>query len=75
MTTLAGIINAPSTAGSVKLGGDPVLAPPIYGRWHAAKPTVDPAGATWLDQINLDPRWRVDRRLRHAGGADSTRKP
>ena len=59
VTTLAGIINAPSTAGSVKLGGDPVLAPPIYGRWHAAKPTVDPAGTTWLDQINLDPRWRA----------------
>ena len=59
VTTLAGIINAPSTAGSVKLGGDPVLAPPVYGRWHAAKPTVDPAGASWLDQINLDPRWRA----------------
>jgi hypothetical protein len=59
VTTLAGIINAPGTAGSVKVGGDPVLAPPIYGRWHAAKPTVDPAGATWLDQINLDPRWRA----------------
>jgi hypothetical protein len=59
VTTLAGIINAPSTVGSVKVGGDPVLAPPIYGRWHAAKPSVNPAGATWLDQINLEPRWRA----------------
>ena len=59
VATLAGIVNAPGKADSVKVGGDPVLAPPIYGRWHAAKPLVDPAGVTWLDQLNLDPRWRV----------------
>lgn len=38
---------------------DPGLAPPIYGRWYTKDATVDPAGATWLDQLNVDPRWRI----------------
>jgi hypothetical protein len=37
---------------------DPVIAPPLYGRWHAARQTVTP-GATWLADLNLDPRRRV----------------
>ncbi|HEY2711841.1 MAG TPA: hypothetical protein VGI60_04945 [Chthoniobacterales bacterium] len=39
---------------------DPVIAPPIYGRWHAAR---DQVAATmnpqWLADLNLDPRVRV----------------
>jgi hypothetical protein len=40
---------------------DPLLAPPIYGRWHAARGTVNtaPAEQTWLDELNLDPRTRA----------------
>lgn len=38
---------------------DPVLAPPIYGRWHVKTPSVSPTGTAWLDELNLDPRWRV----------------
>ncbi|HEX7948225.1 MAG TPA: hypothetical protein VF495_26405, partial [Phenylobacterium sp.] len=59
VSALAGILNAPGNLAALKPGADPVLAPPIYGRWHAAAPTVDPAGAAWLDQLNLDPRWRA----------------
>ncbi|MEP7106534.1 MAG: hypothetical protein ABI760_01105 [Ferruginibacter sp.] len=42
---------------------DPLLVPPIYGRWY-----VDPEGGTtvdplktsnWLEQLNLDPSYRV----------------
>ncbi len=56
---LAPIINEPSRSQAADPNADPLLAPPIYGRWHAGKPSVTPAGATWLDQLNLDPRWRV----------------
>ena len=37
---------------------DPLLAPPIYGRWYAGRATVTPGAANWLDSLNLDPRWR-----------------
>ena len=39
---------------------DPIVAPPIYGCWQAARHTVNipPASLTWLDELNLDPRLR-----------------
>ena len=37
---------------------DPVVAPPIYGRWHAAVQAVDRTAAGWVDDLNLDPRDR-----------------
>ncbi len=45
---------------------DPLITPPIYGRWHALTPRVltDADGAAlpnnrnWVHQLNLDPRWR-----------------
>jgi hypothetical protein len=37
---------------------DPVIAPPIYGRWQAGVPTVDRNSAGWLNELNLDPRNR-----------------
>ena len=58
-SALAPIINEPSRSQAADPNADPLLAPPIYGRWHAGKASVTPAGATWLDQLNLDPRWRV----------------
>ena len=57
--TLASIINEPSRVTAIDPNSDPLLAPPIYGRWHAGTPATVPTGATWLDQLNLDPRWRV----------------
>lgn len=46
---------------------DPMITPPIYGRWHAltdrllTKPDGTPAdrNANWVHDLNLDPRWRV----------------
>jgi hypothetical protein len=38
--------------------GDPVVVPPIYGRWQAAVSTVNRAAAGWLNDLNLDPRNR-----------------
>jgi hypothetical protein len=37
----------------------PLLAPPMYGRWHVGKTKADPNVATWFEELNLDPRWRV----------------
>lgn len=37
---------------------DPVVVPPIYGRWHAAVQKIDPADPVWLTQLNMDPRRR-----------------
>jgi hypothetical protein len=43
---------------------EPLLAPPIYGCWQAARHIVEvspvaPATLTWLDELNLDPRHRA----------------
>ena len=36
----------------------PLLAPPLYGRWHAGRSTAIAGQANWFDELNLDPRWR-----------------
>ena len=47
---------------SLYLSGDqPVVTPPIYGRWQASQSVVpgDAGGPAWLRQLNLDPSARV----------------
>jgi hypothetical protein len=41
--------------------GDPIVSPPIYGRWHAHVDRVDPAVSDlhWVEGLNLDPRYRA----------------
>ena len=58
-THLASIINPATQPRAAGDTSDPLLAPPMYGQWHAARAVVDPQGTSWLDQLNLDPRWRV----------------
>ncbi len=46
---------------------DPLITPPLYGRWHAltsrllTKDDGSPAdnNKNWVHNLNLDPRWRV----------------
>ncbi len=57
-TELAKIINAPGEALIIDPDSDPLLAPPLYGQWHAARSTVTRTAAPWLDELNLDPRHR-----------------
>lgn len=46
---------------------DPLITPPIYGRWHSLTPRLldDGTGGdvpnrrNWVHQLNLDPRWRA----------------
>ncbi|MGH7552823.1 MAG: hypothetical protein ACREMQ_07315, partial [Longimicrobiales bacterium] len=36
------------------------VAPPLYGRWHAATNRLEPAARpTWFNELNQDPRLRV----------------
>lgn len=59
--------NAASGIDAVALDPDPVITPPLYGRWHARTPRllVDRADTplantdNWVHEINLDPRFRV----------------
>ena len=59
---LAPIVNAPADqiAAPVIGGDDPVVAPPLYGRWHALIERLEPAQAptSWLHRLNADPRYR-----------------
>jgi hypothetical protein len=38
---------------------DPVVAPPIYGRWPAGVSTVASGSHAWVSNLNLDPRTRA----------------
>lgn len=38
---------------------DPIVAPPMYGRWHALKRKVDRNSMDWINELNLDPRNRA----------------
>ena len=57
--TLQSILNA-ANAHAAAAGAEPVLGPPVYGRWIAGRHEVGTQSPpSWLDQANLDPRERV----------------
>lgn len=57
----------PDNPGEVIDDPDPLITPPIYGRWHAMVERVltqrdgspAPQNQNWVHQLNLDPRHRV----------------
>jgi hypothetical protein len=54
-------INQPSAAGDDPAHPnptDPVVAPPIYGRWAAGIQSADRSAVGWENDLNLDPRNR-----------------
>jgi hypothetical protein len=53
-SALADIVNTTTAAADA----DPLLAPPLYGRTHAARDQATLAGTSWFDELNLDPRHR-----------------
>jgi hypothetical protein len=55
---LADVVNQPGLNQVIAPTADPLLVPPLYGRWHAARAIVTPGAANWFDELNLDPRWR-----------------
>ena len=55
----ARIVNKPADAQAAD-EADPVVAPPLYGGWHALVDRVDPTGlGTWVNDLSLDPRNRA----------------
>lgn len=38
---------------------DPVISPPLYGRWHAKAERMDYEAPGWVNELNRDPRNRV----------------
>ncbi len=58
---------AANLAPEIRNDPDPLITPPIYGRWHAltdrllfdADGTDAPQRRNWVHELNLDPRWRV----------------
>jgi hypothetical protein len=56
---LADIVNQPGLNQVIAPTADPLLAPPLYGRWHAGRGTATRNSPNWFDELNLDPRWRV----------------
>jgi len=63
---LKSILNAPWQAMEEE-GNEPLVAPPIYGCWPAARhiveitpePPASPPSPPWLHELNLDPRHRA----------------
>jgi hypothetical protein len=45
--------------GSSQSHPDPVLSPPLYGRWHALQSRLKVGVAGWVNELNQDPRLRV----------------
>ncbi|HEX8494998.1 MAG TPA: hypothetical protein VF658_19310 [Pyrinomonadaceae bacterium] len=63
---LAALLNLPADYEDAAPDDDPLIAPPIYGRWHAAvrrlpHTTFGPVAIhdKWIHELNLDPRYRV----------------
>ncbi|OQY98593.1 MAG: hypothetical protein B6D35_11650 [Candidatus Brocadia sp. UTAMX2] len=54
-------------AGNLIDDPDPVITPPLYGRWHAMVQRLlherdgsfVSSAKNWIHELNLDPRWRV----------------
>lgn len=57
---LAELVNLPARYAEAG-DPDPIVAPPVYGTWHAMSKVVDLAGGgdRWLERLNLDPRYRT----------------
>jgi hypothetical protein len=63
---LATLVNLPDTYQQSGASADPLIVPPIYGRWHAAVERLTASTASspeertrWLNELNLDPRYRA----------------
>jgi hypothetical protein len=45
---------------SEKIVNDPIITPPLYGKWHRLKNKIDTAGTySWFKELNLDPKYRA----------------
>jgi hypothetical protein len=59
---LAALLNEPADALARDANTDPIVAPPLWGRWHAATDrlsTDGDAAPRWFHELNADPRLRA----------------
>jgi len=56
-SALRAILDAPAAQAPEDEPG-PIIAPPLYGRWHAAQTVVPEDTPRWFRELNLDPRER-----------------
>ena len=56
---LARLVNRAADIEENPDGPDPLIAPPLYGRWHALTTRLAADGEDWVHELNLDPRFRV----------------
>jgi hypothetical protein len=57
---VAALVNLPEDLRESGATSDPVVAPPLYGRWHAAVTRLRAAlNPLWIESLNLDPRHRA----------------
>jgi hypothetical protein len=62
VAALATVLNQPADALAQDSLGEPLVAPPLWGRWHAAVDRLAlAAGASpqWFHELNADPRLRA----------------
>src|SRR5262249_31149005 len=38
---------------------DPIVSPPLYGKWYALAERLDVRGSGWVNELNRDPRLRA----------------
>ena len=67
--SLANIVNEPGLNQIIAPTADPLLAPPVYGRWHAGRAVVIPGAANWLDETESRSPLAYGSSARNAGGA------
>jgi hypothetical protein len=66
-TDSGGDVPAPPALALIDNDPDPVITPPLYGRWHSRTHrlltqrdgTAAPSADNWVHELNLDPRWRA----------------
>jgi len=51
--------NDPNTFYSEKVVDDPIVTPPIYGKWHALVKKTGGNAKKWVDDLNLNPKNRA----------------
>jgi len=56
---LANVLNVSQPATDNPADPDPIVGPPMYGRYHAAVNTVTAGTPGWVNDLNLDPRARA----------------
>jgi hypothetical protein len=58
-TRLVELLDAPATRSAQDPSKPGVVAPPLYGGFHAARVTVPTGSPFWLRELNVDPRYRA----------------